>query len=128
MPDHQLRIDLGMVLPTPFGLEQFLEMTKALKRVEDKYKKPLYHQQNRCDQSNGGNNPNKENQQPNDLTQLTSQPSQNQITRNTQIGNVTVKQIATTLGSDPDHVVETLEDVLAPQTMEEQDTPPPESQ
>ena len=62
-------------------------------------------QQNRLDQSNGGNNPNKENKQPNDSMQLTSQPSQNQITRNTQIGNVTVEQIAATLGSDPDHVV-----------------------
>ena len=39
-----------------------------------------------------------------------------------QIGNVTVEQIATTLGSNPDHVVEALEDVLALQTMEEQDT------
>ena len=75
------------------------------------------------DQSTGGNSSNKENQQPNDLTQSTSQPSQNQITRNTQIGNITVEQIATTLGSNPDHVVEALEDVLAPQTMEEQDTP-----
>ena len=37
---HQPRIDFGMVLPAPnFGLEQFLEMTKALKQVEDKYKK-----------------------------------------------------------------------------------------
>ena len=36
---HQPRIDFGMVLPAPkFGLEQFLEMTKALKQVEDKYK------------------------------------------------------------------------------------------
>ena len=128
MPEHQPRINFGMVLPTSFGLEQFLKMTKALKRVEDKYKKPQYHQQNRCDQSNGGNNPNKENQQPNDSTQSTSQPSQNQITRNTQIGNVTVEQIATTLGSNPDHVVKALEDVLAPQSMEEQDTPLPESQ
>ena len=128
MPDHQPGINFGMVLPTSFGLEQFLEMTKALKRVEDKYKKPKYHQQNRHNQSNGGNNPNKENQQPNDLMQLTSPPSQNQITRNTQIGNITVEQIATALGSDPDHMVEALEDVFTPQTMEEQYTPLPESQ
>ena len=39
-----------------------------------------------------------------------------------------MEQIATTLGSDPDHVVEPLEDVFTPQTMEEQDTPPPELQ
>ena len=107
-----------MVLPTSSALEQFLEMTKALKRVEDKYKKPQYHPQNRHDQSTGGNSSNKENQQPKDSMQLTSHPSQNQITTNTQIGNVTVGQIAT-LGSNPDHVVEALEDVLASQTMEE---------
>ena len=44
-----------MILPIQFGLEQFIEMTKALKQVEDKYKKPLYHQQNKCEPSNGGN-------------------------------------------------------------------------
>ena len=40
-----------------------------------------------------------------------NQPSH--ITRNTQIGNISVKQIAASLGSDPDHLVEVLEDVFA---------------
>ena len=128
MPECQPRIDFGMVLPTSqFGLEQFIEMTKAQKWVEGKYKKPPYYQQNRCEPSNGGNNSNKENQQPNGLMQSTSQPSQ--ITRNTQIGNITVEQIATSLGSNLDHLVEALEDVFtAPQTMEEQATLEQESE
>ena len=66
MPEHQPRINFGMVLPTSqFGLEQFIEITKALKWVEDKYKRPQYSQQNRHEQSSEGKNPNKENQQPN---------------------------------------------------------------
>ena len=49
--------------------------------------------------------------------QLTSQ-----ITRSMQIGNTSVEQIATSLGSDPDHLVEALEEVFcAPQPTEEQD-------
>ena len=31
---QQPRINFGMILPTKFGLEQFLEMTKALKCIE----------------------------------------------------------------------------------------------
>ena len=56
--------------------------------------------------------------------QLTSQTSQHsQITRNTQIGNISVEQMAMSLGSDPDHLVEALEEVFcAPQPTEEQDT------
>ena len=127
MLEHQPRIDFGMVLSTSFGLEKFLEMTNALKQVEDKYKKPQFYQQNRHESSSGGNNPNKENQQPNDSTQSTRQPSQ--ITRNTQIGNITVKQITTSLGPNLDQLVKALEDVLAaPQTMEEQNTPEQVSQ
>ena len=87
-----------MVLPMKFGLEQFLEMTKALKWIEDKYKRPPYNQYNRCKPSNGGNNSNKENQSPNGLTQSTSQKSQHsQITQNMKIGNILVEQIATSL-------------------------------
>ena len=56
-----------------------------------------------------------------------SQPSQ--ITRNTQIGNMSVEQIATSLGSNPDHLVEALEDVFTgPQSTEEQGTQEQESQ
>ena len=106
-PVQQLRIDFGMILPTKFGLEQFLEMTKVLKHIEDKYMKPHHNQYNRCEPSKQGNNTNKENQQPNNLMHWTSQMSQHsQITRNTQIGNISVEQWATSLGLDPDHLVE----------------------
>ena len=56
--------------------------------------------------------------------QSTTQMSQHsQITRNMQIGNISVEQIATSLGSDPDHLVEALKEVFsAPQPTEEQDT------
>ena len=128
IPEQQPRI--SMILPMKFGLEQFLEMTKALQWVEDKYNKPPYNQHNRCEPSHGGNSSNKENQQPSSSMQLTHQMSQpGQITRNTQINNISVEQIAMSLGSDPDHLVEALEDVFtAPQSMEEQDTQEQESQ
>ena len=91
--------------------------------------KPQHNQYNRCEPSKQRNNTNKENQQTNSLTQLTSQTSQHsQITRNMQIGNISVEQIATSLASDPDHLVEALGDVFcAPQPTEEQDTLEPES-
>ena len=45
-----------------------------------------------------------------------------------QIGNISVKQMATSLSSDPDHLVEAQEEVLcAPQPTEEQETPGQES-
>ena len=86
--------------------------------------KPHHNQYNRCEPSTQGNNTNKENQQPDGLIQLTSQMSQHsQITGNTQIGNISVEQMATSLGSDPDHLVEVLEEVFcAPQSTEEEDT------
>ena len=78
---QQPRIDFGMILPTKFGLEQFLEMIKALKCIEDKYLKPQY---NRHEPSKEENPLNKENQQPNGSTQSTSQTSQHgKITQNT---------------------------------------------
>ena len=117
---QQLRINFGMILHLKFGLEQFLEMTKVLKYIEDKYSKPQY---NRCKPSKEGNHLNKENQQPNGLMQLTSQTSQHgKITQNMQIGNVSVEQMAMSMGSDPDHLVEALEKVYGTQSMEEQDT------
>ena len=123
-PVQQLRINFGMILPTKFGLEQFLEMTKVLKHIEDKYMKPHHNQHNRHEPSKKGNNTNKENQQPNSLMQLTSQMSQhNQIRRNMQIGNILMEEMATSLGLDPDHLVEALEEVFcAPQPTEEHDT------
>ena len=41
-PMQQPRINFGMILHPKFGLEQFVEMTKALKCIEDKYLKPQY--------------------------------------------------------------------------------------
>ena len=67
VPVQQLRINFGMILPTKFGLGQFLELTKALKHIEDKYTKPHYNQYNTCKSSKQGNNTNKENQQPDSL-------------------------------------------------------------
>ena len=116
---QQPRIDFGMILPTMFGLEQFLEMTKALKCIEDKYLKPQYH---RCELSKEENPLNNENQQPNGSTQSTSQTSQHgKITQNTQVGNISVEQMAILMGSDPDHLVEALEEVFGSQSTEEQD-------
>ena len=63
------------------------------------------------------NNPNKENQQATTLTQMTSQPSQ--ITRNTQIGDISVEQVATSLGSNLDHLIEALEEVFTAPNLQE---------
>ena len=55
--------------------------------------------------------------------QLTSQTSQyGKITQNMQIGNISVEQMATWMGSDPDHLVEALEEAFGSQSTEEQDT------
>ena len=117
---QQPRIDFGMILPMKFGLEQFLEMTKALKHIKDKYSKPQY---NRCEPFKEENPLNKENQQPNSSMQSTSQTSQHgKITQNMQIGNVSVEQMAMSMDSDPDHLVEALEEVFCSQSTEEQDT------
>ena len=90
---------------------------------------PNHNQYNRHEPSKQGANTNKENQQPDGLMQLPSQMSQHsQITRNTQIGNISVEQMAMLLGSDLDHLVEALEEVFCtPQLTEEQDTPGQES-
>ena len=94
-------------------------MTKALKYIEDKYLKPQY---NRHEPSKEENPLNKENQQPNGLKQSTSQTSQHgKITQNMQIGNISVKQMATLMSSDPDHLVEAPEEVSSSQSTEEQD-------
>ena len=96
-PVQQLRIDFGMILPTKFGLEQFLEMTKALKHRGQVHEASSQSIQ----QVQDIQTTNKENQQPDSLMQPTSQMSQhNQITRNTQTGNISLEQMATLLGSD----------------------------
>ena len=105
---QQPRINFGMILPMEFGLEQFLEMTKVLKHIEDKYSKPQYHIHELSKEENPLH---KENQQPN-----------GKITQNMQIGNVSVEQMAMSMGSDLDHLVEALEEVFGSQSTEEQDT------
>ena len=37
---QQPHIDCGIVLPSNFALEQFVEISKALKKIEDKYTHP----------------------------------------------------------------------------------------
>ena len=56
--------------------------------------------------------------------QSTSEASQHgQITQKTQIVNVSVEQMATSMGFNPDHLVEVLEVVFGtPQSTEEQGT------
>ena len=77
--------------------------------------------------STGGNNQNKENQKPTEPMQMTSQLSP--ITRNKQIDNISVEQIATSLGSNLNHLVKALVDMFTtPQYMEEQDILEQESQ
>ena len=70
---QQPRINFDMILPMKFGLEQFLEMTRVLKHIEYKYLKPQYHRHEPFKEENPIN---KENQQPNGSTQLTSQTIQ----------------------------------------------------
>ena len=99
-----------MVLPTQnFGLEQFLEMTKALKWVEDKYKNPQPHnsQQRQLGSTTTGANQKDQNQATDEMTNSTSHPSQ--ITKSTQIGNISVEQIAMAL--ETNHLIEALEEV-----------------
>ena len=66
-----------------------------------------------------GSNQNKENQMPDETMNLTSHPSQ--ITKSTQIGNITVEQIATALGSETDHLIEALEAVYPTPSQEDQE-------
>ena len=108
----QTRIDFGMVLPTQFELKHFLKMITALKHKEDKYKKPQHHQQKRNDSAPVRPSQNKENQKPIELTQTSSWHSP--IRRNTQIGNISVEQMTSSLGSEPDHPTEALEEIFMP--------------
>ena len=51
------------------------------------------------------------------MMNLTSGPSQ--ITKSTQIGNITVEQIATALGLETDHLIEALEEVYPTPSQED---------
>ena len=91
------RIDCGIVIPSQWGLEQFMEMAKALKHIEDRQAgeelqiSTESQQQQYCVQSKQGKSG------PNSLTSLTSQPSP--ITPAIPIGNITMGELATKMGS-----------------------------
>ena len=57
---------------------------------------------------------NKENQNPNSSTSLTSQPSS--ITPATPIGNITVGELAAKMGNQTDHVIAAINEVQEAQT------------
>ena len=113
------RIDCGIVIPSQWGLEQFAEMAKALKCIEDKHRQEKnYRSQQRANSNFTSNNTassqNKENQDPNSLTSLTSQPSS--ITPATPIGNITVEELAMKMGSQMDHIMAAINEVQEAQT------------
>ena len=68
---QQPQIDCGIVLPSNFTLEQFVEISKALKKIKDKYAHP--HPQRKASAShNTVTSQNKETQAPTMATELTS--------------------------------------------------------
>ena len=104
------------MLPSNFALEQFVEISKALKKIEDKYTHP--HPQRQTSAShNTVTSQNKETQAPTMTTELTSQPSC--INGSTQIGNITVDQFATSMGHSTDHIIEALEETFGNTEAEE---------
>ena len=108
------RIDCGIVIPSQWALEQFAEMAKTLKHIEDKHRQEKnYGSQQRANSDFTSNNTassqNKENQDPNSLTSLTSWPSS--ITPATPIGNITMEELAMKMGSQMDHVMAAINEV-----------------
>ena len=68
---QQPQIDCGIVLPSNFAIEQFVEISKALKKIEDKYAHP--HPQRQASAShNTITRQSKETQAPTMTTELTS--------------------------------------------------------
>ena len=113
------RIDCGIVIPSQWRLEQFTEMAKALKCIEDKHRQEKNNRsQQRANSNFNSNNTassqNKENQDPNSSTSLTSQPSP--ITPATPIGNITVGELAPKMGSQTDHIMAAINKVQEAQT------------
>ena len=105
---HQPWIDCGIVLPL-HTRTVFLEISKALRKIEDKYAHP--HPQRQVSAShNTITSQNKETQAPTTATELTSQPSC--INGSTQIGNITVDQFATSMGHSMDHIIEALKETF----------------
>ena len=109
------RIDCGIVIPSQWGLEQFTEMAKALKCIEDKHRQEKnYGSQQRANSNNSASSQNKENQDPSSLTSLTSRPSP--ITPATPIGDITMGELATKMGSQMDHIMAAINEVQEAQT------------
>ena len=87
-----------------------MEISKALKKIENKYTHP--HTQRQASAShNTITSQNKETQLPTMVTELTSQPSY--ITGSTQIGNITVDQFTISMGHSMDHVIEALKETFS---------------
>ena len=110
------RIDCGIVIPSQWGLEQFTEMAKALKCIEDKHRQEKnYRSQQRANSNFTSNNTassqNKEIQDPNSSTSLPSS-----ITPATPIENITVEELATKMGSQTDHLMAGINKVQEAQT------------
>ena len=102
-----------------WGLEQFTEMAKALKHIEDKHKYDrTYGPQQRAgglaNSHTPANSQNKENQDTNSSTVMTSRPSP--VTPTTQIDNITVSDLATKMESQ-------MEDVAAINEVQETQNP-----
>ena len=113
------RIDCGIVIPSQWGLEQFAEMAKALKCIEDKHWQEKNYRSQQRDNSNfnsknTASSQSKENQDPGSLTSSTSHSSP--ITPATQIGNITVGELATKMASQTDHVMAAINEVQEAQT------------
>ena len=94
-------------------------MAKALKHIEDKHKYDrTYGPQQRAgglaNSHTPANSQNKENQDTNGLTVMTSQPSP--ITPTMQIGNITVSDLATKMGSQMEDVVAAINEVQEAET------------
>ena len=70
--DGTTQIDFGMVLPMQWGLEQFLEMTKALRQIEDNTYTSQFPTETKQQSTNTATHQNKESQNPDELTQMTS--------------------------------------------------------
>ena len=91
-------------------LEQFVEISKDLKKIEDKYTHP-HPQRQALASHNTITSQNKETQAPTMTMELTNQPSH--INGSIQIGNITVDQFATSMGHSTDHIFEALEETFS---------------
>ena len=113
------RIDCGIVIPSQWGLEQFAEMAKALECIEDKHRYdrtygPLPRAGAPANSHTPAISQNKENQDTNGLTVMTSRPSP--ITPTMQIGQITVSDLATKMGSQTENIVAAINEVQEAET------------